>query len=94
MVYVDGLAQYGGNSSVLAMSNMNLYTVNDNSCCSADLIKMMGGHKLLGNKNSPLSLINIDLTLSLDIWFLPVILTHCGLVMPYGDRDVGQHWLR
>ena len=21
-------------------------------------------------------------------------LTHCGLVMPYGDRDLGQHWLR
>ena len=22
------------------------------------------------------------------------ILTHCVLVMPYGDIDVGQHWLR
>ena len=22
------------------------------------------------------------------------ISTHCGLVMPYGDRDLGQHWLR
>ena len=21
-------------------------------------------------------------------------LTHCGLVRPYGDRDLGQHWLR
>ena len=21
-------------------------------------------------------------------------LTHCGLMMPYGDRDLGQHWLR
>ena len=21
-------------------------------------------------------------------------LTHCGLVTPYGDRDLGQHWLR
>ena len=21
-------------------------------------------------------------------------LTHWGLVMPYGDRDLGQHWLR
>ena len=21
-------------------------------------------------------------------------LTHCGLVMPYGDKDLGQHWLR
>ena len=21
-------------------------------------------------------------------------LTHCGLVMPYGNRDLGQHWLR
>ena len=21
-------------------------------------------------------------------------LTHCGLVMPYGDIDLGQHWLR
>ena len=20
--------------------------------------------------------------------------THCGPVMPYGDRDLGQHWLR
>ena len=24
----------------------------------------------------------------------PIDLTHCGLVMPYGDRDLGQHWLR
>ena len=22
------------------------------------------------------------------------LLTHCGLVTPYGDRDLGQHWLR
>ena len=21
-------------------------------------------------------------------------LTQCSLVMPYGDRDLGQHWLR
>ena len=21
------------------------------------------------------------------------LLTHCGLVMPYGDLDLGQHWL-
>ena len=21
-------------------------------------------------------------------------LTHCGLVTPYGDTDLGQHWLR
>ena len=21
-------------------------------------------------------------------------LTHCGLVTPYGERDLGQHWLR
>ena len=20
--------------------------------------------------------------------------THCGLVIPYGDQDLGQHWLR
>ena len=23
-----------------------------------------------------------------------VILTHCGLVMPYGHIDLGQHWLK
>ena len=22
------------------------------------------------------------------------VLTHCGLMTPYGDRDLGQHWLR
>ena len=22
------------------------------------------------------------------------LLTHCGLVTPYGDRDLGQHWIR
>ena len=27
--------------------------------------------------------------ISTDIW-----LTHCGLVTPYGNRDLGQHWLR
>ena len=25
--------------------------------------------------------------------FHPYSLTHCGLVTPYGDRDLGQHWL-
>ena len=24
----------------------------------------------------------------------PELLTHCGLVTPYGDRDLGQHWFR
>ena len=28
--------------------------------------------------------------LSGGLWFK----THCGLVTPYGDRDLGQHWLR
>ena len=23
-----------------------------------------------------------------------VMLTHCGLVTPYGDMELGQHWLR
>ena len=27
------------------------------------------------------------------LWF-HLSLTHCGLVTPYGDRDLGQHWLR
>ena len=22
------------------------------------------------------------------------MLIHCGLMMPYGDIDLGQHWLR
>ena len=26
--------------------------------------------------------------------FLMQKLPHCGLVMPYGDMDLGQHWLR
>ena len=26
--------------------------------------------------------------------FLKNQLTHWGLVTPYGDRDLGQHWLR
>ena len=25
---------------------------------------------------------------------LYLALTHCGLVMPYGDMELGQHWLR
>ena len=27
-------------------------------------------------------------------WRCGVSLTHCGLVMPYGDIDLGRHWLR
>ena len=27
-------------------------------------------------------------------YFSVIMLTHCGLVTPYGDRDLGQHWLR
>ena len=23
-----------------------------------------------------------------------ILLTHCGLVTSYGERDLGQHWLR
>ena len=26
------------------------------------------------------------------LWFM--ILTHCGLETPYGDMEMGQHWLR
>ena len=26
--------------------------------------------------------------------FIAVTLTHCGLVTPYGDIDLGQHWVR
>ena len=26
--------------------------------------------------------------------WLATHLTHCGLVTPYGDRDMDQHWLR
>ena len=22
------------------------------------------------------------------------VLTHCGLVMPYGDKHLGEHWFR
>ena len=40
----------------------------------------------------------IQLPLSADymIWFSwkLCMLTHCGLVMPYGDIGLGQHWLR
>ena len=29
------------------------------------------------------------------IWTYDFMLwTHCGLMMPYGDTDLGQHWLR
>ena len=28
------------------------------------------------------------------IWVSPVSLTHWGLVTPFGDTDLGQHWLR
>ena len=33
--------------------------------------------------------LKIDKCMSLNVG-----LTHCGLVMPYGDIDLGQHWLR
>ena len=36
--------------------------------------------------------INLCLSWSLD-WQL-IWLTHCGLVTPYGGRDLGQHWFR
>ena len=26
--------------------------------------------------------------------FIGCLLTHCGLVMPYGGRELGQHWFR
>ena len=38
-----------------------------------------------------------DLTEREDDWRIMkvgVSLTHWGLVTPYGDRDLGQHWLR
>ena len=33
---------------------------------------------------------------SLHLQELPVVygLTNCGLVMPYGSRDLGQHWFK
>ena len=29
-----------------------------------------------------------------DTFLRALILVHCGQVMPYGERDLGQHWLR
>ena len=26
--------------------------------------------------------------------YIALYFTHCGLVMSYGDIDLGQHWLR
>ena len=31
---------------------------------------------------------------SCDTSYFKISLTHCGLVTPYGDRDLGQHWFR
>ena len=31
---------------------------------------------------------------NLVIWTKPSVYAHCCLVTPYGDRDLGQHWLR
>ena len=39
---------------------------------------------------------------TVEVWrwisnFIPLIimdLTHCGLVTPYGNKDLGQHWLK
>ena len=30
----------------------------------------------------------------LELKYKYILLTHCGLVMPYGNRDLGQLWLR
>ena len=27
-------------------------------------------------------------------WNMRITFTHCGIVTPYGDIDVGPHWLR
>ena len=27
-------------------------------------------------------------------WSAAIVLTYCGLVTPYDDNDLGQHWLR
>ena len=29
-----------------------------------------------------------------DLYLYNFKLTHCGLVTPYGDMELGQHWLR
>ena len=36
----------------------------------------------------------VQLFLGYDLYVVSgPVLTHCGLVMPYGDKDLGQHWL-
>ena len=42
-----------------------------------------------GNRNRWLAGSNLHYDFVYDI-----LLTHCGLVTPYGDTDLGQHWFR
>ena len=36
----------------------------------------------------------LDLNEITEMTFVQTFLTHCGLVTPYGDMELGQHWLR
>ena len=43
--------------------------------------------------------INVQWFHNYDMWSMVQFmvgckLTHCGLVMPFGDKDLGQQWLR
>ena len=31
---------------------------------------------------------------TVDTYYIPTLLTHWGLVTPYGVGDLGQHWFR
>ena len=44
------------------------------------------------NQCWPTSLMPYDVTRKQ--WVNTILLTHCGLVTPYGNRYLGQHWLR
>ena len=73
----------------------NIHRLKNNKACGIDYIR----NEFL--KNVPFSLIHFicDLfNLILDSGIIPDIwcqgLTHWGLVTPYGDSDLGQHWLR
>ena len=60
-----------------------------------DGTKPLPGPILILINNALFFLIDSELTLPDPLTLNWVIhLTHCGLVLPYGNRDLGQHWVR
>ena len=69
---------------------MMLYFIKKNLAIIESVILQQLARQHQGTAGADAELVSFGTIRDMFEWSL----THCGLVTPYGGRDLGQHWLR